>query len=129
MVNTEIMHQLFAAFPEAYINRNLEFIVLPKVNTYFRLEDCYTRRDVEAKLLEWLSRAAHKTLFYKSGKANDKVYKYHLDGINKFIGTNFTKEDMEIIYTYLGNACNHKKTMEFLKSYDMEVLRRISPCP
>ena len=46
-----------------------------------------------------------------------------LDGINMFLHTDFSFDDMEIIYTYLGNACNHKKTIRFIESgYDMHVL-------
>lgn len=31
---------------------------------------------------------------------------------------------MEKIYTYLGNACNHKKTLKFIESgYDMSILK------
>ena len=42
--------------------------------------------------------------------------KYHLDGINKFLGTNFTAQEMDVIYTYLGNSVDNLKTIEFVKS-------------
>ena len=30
------------------------------------------------------------------------------------------------IYTYLGNACNHQRTLEFVRSgYNMELLRKL----
>ena len=46
-----------------------------------------------------------------------------LDGINKFLGTNFDVMDMEQIYTYLGCACDHEKTILFIESgYIMSVL-------
>lgn len=48
---------------------------------------------------------------------------YHRDGINRFCGTDFSYDDMRIIYTYLGNRCNHEKTLRFIRSgYDMAVL-------
>ena len=48
-----------------------------------------------------------------------------LNGINQFLDTDFTEKDMEQIYTYLGNACNHEKTLRFIASgYDMSVLER-----
>ncbi len=35
----------------------------------------------------------------------------------------FTEDEMMEIYTYLGNACHHQRTIEFIKSgYDMMVL-------
>lgn len=33
----EELKRLINCFPEAYINRQLEFILIPKTNTYFRL--------------------------------------------------------------------------------------------
>ena len=49
-----------------------------------------------------------------------------LDGINMFLNTDFSKEDIDLIYTYLGNACNHNRTLEFVRSgYDMELLRKL----
>ena len=34
------------------------------------------------------------------------------------------EDDMEIIYTYLGNRCNHERTVKFIKSgYDMSVIK------
>ena len=45
-----------------------------------------------------------------------------LDGINMFLHTNFSFDDMETIYTYLGNACNHERTLKFVRSgYDMAI--------
>ena len=47
-----------------------------------------------------------------------------LDGINNYMDTDFTEDEMMEIYTYLGNACNHKKTIRFIESgYNMEVLK------
>ena len=49
-----------------------------------------------------------------------------LDGINMFLNTDFSKDDIDLIYTYLGNACNHQRTLEFVRSgYDMELLRKL----
>lgn len=54
MVDQKVLNKLFAAFPDAIINRNLEFVANPhrRVNSYFRLEDCETEEDVAAKVLE-----------------------------------------------------------------------------
>lgn len=47
----------------------------------------------------------------------------HLDGINKLLDTKFTPEDMEYIYTNLGNGINHELCMKFVKSgYDLKVI-------
>lgn len=126
MVNQKVLNDLFSAFPNAIINRNLEFVADPnrRVNSYFRLEDCETREDVTAKLLEWLSREAYKSGHFCVEWRNAQVHKYHLDGINRFCGTSFTPEDMNLIYSELGNRVNHQKTLCFVRSgYDMEVLK------
>ena len=47
-----------------------------------------------------------------------------LNGINDFLETRFSVEDIEEIYTYLGNRVNHKKTVRFVESgYDMAVFK------
>lgn len=117
-LNEDIRNRFGAAFPKFFINHNLEVIVYPRRNTYFLLIDVNTETDLVAKILEWLSREAAKSVDKKSQK-------YHLDGINAFLGTNFTKEDMMKIYTYLGNRCNHNRTLRFIESgYDLSTLTK-----
>ena len=116
--NDEIRNRFGAAFPKFFINHNLEVIVHPRRNTYFLLKGVETEVDLVAKILEWLSREAAKSVTKESQK-------YHLDGINAFLGTNFSQDDMMQIYTYLGNCCNHKRTLRFIESgYDLSVLTK-----
>ena len=127
MVSNETLRKLFLAFPNAIINRNLEFVADPnrRVNSYFRLEDCETEEDVAAKLLEWLSREAYKSQHYTPEWRNEQVRAYHLLGINTFCGTNFCKDDIRIIYSTLGNRVHHEMTLDFIRSgYDMNALTR-----
>lgn len=120
----ELITRLMKCFPNSFINHNGEFIAHKKSNTYFILKDCKTELDVKCKVLEWFSRAAHKTLLYSQGWRNIKFHEFMLNGVNEFLGMNFTADDMELIYTYLGNACNHKRTVQFVESgYDMEILK------
>lgn len=116
--NENIRHRFSEAFPKFFINHNLEAIVHPRRNTYFLLTDVHTEMDLNAKVLEWLSREAAKSVSKESQK-------YHLEGINRFLGTNFSQGEIMEIYTYLGNRCNHKKTMRFIESgYDLTVLTK-----
>lgn len=116
--NGGIRNRFAAAFPKFFINHNLEVIVHPRRNTYFLLTDVYTETDLAAKILEWLSREAAKSV-------DDQSQKYHLNGINAFLGTSFSKDDMVQIYTYLGNRVNHTKTMQFIESgYDLSTLTK-----
>lgn len=119
----ELITRLINCFPHSFINQNGEFIAHAKSNTYFILRDCKTELDVKCKVLEWLSRAAYKTEPYRRRDKNDEFHKFVRGGIIEFLGVHFSESDMETIYTYLGNACNHKKTVRFVESgYDMSVL-------
>lgn len=119
--NAEIRNRLIGAFPKFFINRQYEIIIHPTRNSYFLLSDVETELDLKCKILEWLSREACKG-------GPPKSQKYHLTGINAFLGTEFSKSDMEEIYTYLGNRCNHLKTIRFIESgYDLSVLKEAHP--
>ena len=120
----ELIKKLMNCFPNSFINHNGEFIAERKSNTYFRLEDCKTELDVKCKVLEWISRSAYKTQPYASEKRNKEFHEFMLNGINQFLETEFSQDDMEQIYTYLGNTINHERTVAFVESgYDMEYLQ------
>lgn len=121
MTDTEI--KLMSAFPKSFINQHGEFIAHQKANEYFILKGCVDDLDIKCKVLEWLSRAAFKTEPYRSAKSNETFHDFMLDGINKFLDTNFTREDMLDIYVALGNRVDHEKTIEFInRGYDFNVL-------
>lgn len=82
MVETDVLQKLFRAFPNSVINHSLEFVadVNPRVNSYFCLLNCNSEEDVQAKVLEWLSRDAYKSTHYRTNKKNEEAHKYHLDG-------------------------------------------------
>ena len=124
MVDGLVTKKLARAFPNSFINTALEFIAHKEANEYFRLEDCNNEFDVKCKVLEWLSRGAYKTCPFNSNIKNERFHNFMLNGINDFLGTDFTESDIEKIYTYLGNRCNHEKTVKFINSgYDMSVLK------
>ena len=113
-------------FEGSFFNERDEFIAHRYSNTYFIFGNCETELDVKCKVLEWLSRSASKVIPYSQEWRNKKFRKFMLDGINMFLGTNFSFDDMEIIYTYLGNACNHKRTIQFIESgYDVQALKQM----
>lgn len=124
----EVSYEIYflkCAFPKTIINENMEVIVEPKVNEYFLTADCHTKEDIQAKVLEWLSRGAYKTEPYQSIKKNMEFREYMQNGINEYLGMDFTQDDFGKIYQYLGNRVNHEKTIKFIKSgFDMGVLER-----
>lgn len=75
-----------------------------------------TPDEFKAEVIEGVSRFAFKAF-------TKPLRKEHLDGINKLLDTKFTPEDMEYIYTNLGNGINHELCMKFVKSgYDLKVI-------
>lgn len=95
---------------------NFELILVPRTNTYISLNHCSTPDEFKAKIIENCSRLASKGY-------SKPLRKEHLDGINKLLDTNFTQEDMEYIYTYLGNGIKHELCMKFVQSgYDLSVI-------
>lgn len=121
MTDTEI--RLLKCFPRSFINQNGEFIANEKTNTYFSLIDCKSDLDIKSKVLEWISRTASKGMPYRSDKSNIAHRRFMLHGINLFLEQDFDENDIEVIYTYLGNAINHNLTVKFIKNgYDMSIL-------
>lgn len=121
----EAIEELLNSFPKSFINANNEFIAHERTNQYIILSDCKSLLDIECKVLEWFSRPAHKTEPYSQGVRNQRFQEFMLNGINNFLDTKFTVEQIEVIYTQLGNAINHAKTIKFIESeYDFSVLEQ-----
>lgn len=125
MVTWELIKKLMNCFSGSLINQNGEFIAHIKANVYFNLSTCETELDIKCKILEWFSRSAFKMCPYDSNRRNKEFHRFMLNGINRFLETEFTVSDIEEIYTYLGNAINHSLTIKFIESgYDLSVLER-----
>lgn len=119
--------RLLADFIGSFFNERDEFIAHRYSNTYFKFSNCESEEDVNCKVLEWLSRPAHKGIPYSQEWRNKKFRKFMLDGINQFLNTRFDDADIELIYMYLGNSCNHNRTLEFIRSgYNLELLRKLN---
>jgi hypothetical protein len=124
IIDFEKMQKLMRSFPNSFINAEGEFIAHKYANQYFILRTCETEFDVKCKVLEWFSRS-YKEMPYRSRNQNNEFRTFMRTGINKYLGTKFTEADLCLIYTHLGNACNHEKTIEFVNSgYDLSVLER-----
>lgn len=122
MTDTEM--KLLKSFPGSFINDNGEFITERSGVACFNLANCGSSGEIKCKVLEWCSRAASKSKPYKSNAMNKQLHGMMLNGINDFLDTDFSKEDMELIYTQLGNGCNRPLCEKFVMSgYDMEVLK------
>lgn len=149
--NKEVAKEIFKLleiFSEGFINNEMEIVICHPVNpvdvyegeepyykafhgkgrnvycnVYFCINSCSDKKDVQAKVLEWWSRDAYKTQFAGS-KVTEIIQDYIRRGINEYLKTCFSRDDMETIYCHLGNSINHALTMKFIESkFNMEVLK------
>lgn len=126
IIDKEIIDSLGDCFPQSFINNSCEFIAYPRTNLYFNLGNCKNLLDVKCKVLEWFSRDASKAMPFRSDWRNEEYNTMIRERINDFLGTNFSLEDMHIIYQRLGNCINHDLTVKFVNSdYDMAVLAEV----
>lgn len=110
-------------FPNSFINHNNEIILIPKFNVYTSLDDVETDEDFKVKLCEWLSWDCCCALRYSHQKRLNRFYQENTDRFNQICGTNFTVEQMNFIYTYLGNGVKHELAKQFVKSgFDFTVI-------
>ncbi len=113
----EILKELSKNFPGSFLKVDTnEFILYPKQNYFFSLENCDSRRDIEIKVLEFASYAAYKARPYRRESLNQTFRKLALFGMNQFLKTNFTEEDIEKIYIHFGNGINHEMAGLFVDS-------------
>ena len=103
------------AFPKAYVTMNFELILVPRTNTYINLNHCSTPDEFKAEVIEGVSRFAFKGF-------TKPLCREHLDGINKLLDTHFTPEEIEHIYTNLGNGINHELCMkQLIKAHNADI--------
>lgn len=109
-------------FPNSFINRNGE-VILSEKGVYFNAMDCTDKSDIICKLFEWCSRPIAKGVAYSSAKRNREWQENLLNGLNRYLGTQFSLEDVYYIYQELGNGVNHNLTKEFIESnYNMDLI-------
>ena len=107
----------------SFINHNNEIILIPKFNVYTLLDDVETDDDFKVKLCEWFSRDCCCALRYSQNKRLERYYQENIEAFNFICGTNFTKEQMEQIYTKLGNGIKQELAKRFVKSgFDLSVI-------
>ena len=123
MKQEEYISRLMRIFPQSFINHVNELVLIPKTNLYFCLDDIESEFDIKCKILEWCSRDSVKAMPCSSDRKNEMYQDDVRKSINLYLDTNFSREQMELIYQRLGNAINRDLTIKFVKSgFDMNVL-------
>ena len=116
----EALKKLMMIFPDSFINRQLEVILIPKTNTYFSIENCDTKEDVIAKVLMYCTRDIAKAMPYQQQKRNIAFYVENRDRLRKYLGSDI---NVDVVYQILGNGINKELTYKYINSgFDAEVL-------
>lgn len=118
------IESLLSSFPRSLITYDYK-IMIDSLNV-FKFNDCQFPNDVKCKVLEYLSRWFSRITGqpFRDEETNEKYRVHILQGINNFLGTNFSEDEMRKIYNCLGYNCNHQKTLDFINSnYNMETLQ------
>ena len=128
----EIIARIITAFSQRFepvIQANAdsekyELILVRKTNLYLVVHYDMNVLDLKCTILEWLSRSACKGGSYRYERLNEKYQDKILECINYILNTSFSHEDIDKIYTYLGNGIHHSNTIKFVQSgYDMNLLQ------
>ena len=123
MEQLDIVKKSMKMLKGSFINSINEIILIPKFNIYFRLDDVNNEADFKEKLCEHFSRSCCYSLPHKTDKANKNYHKKNCEIFNAICNTDFSVDDIGIIYAHLGNGCNHQLCYEFVKSnFNLEVL-------
>ena len=121
----EALYYLKYLFPGSFINEHNELILIPETNLYIQLENCKTKFQLFAKLLEWCSRDSCFSLHYMVMKINKLYWKQNRKALNSFFDQNWSHEDMSLIYETLGCHVNTTLTKQFIESgFDLKILER-----
>ena len=120
------LSQILSAFGHSGINSNLELILIRETGSYINLNEVYSEIDLKRLCLVSVSRDCYKTQKYRYPSINNDFHKRNLDKLNKALVTNFTKDDMEIIYQHFGNGLNQDLAASFVVSgYDMNIFKEV----
>lgn len=117
-LKASLITKLYKAFPKSFINKYDvgEIVIYPATNTCFRIDKVKSELEMKCKVLEHCSKQAYKSI-------SEISIEYHRNGINSFLGQDFTVEDMKLIYIYIGDEINRDLCIEFIESdYDMNLL-------
>lgn len=127
----EIIARIITAFSQRFgpviqtnaDSKKYELILVRKTNLYLIIRYDMNVLDLKCSILEWLSRSAYKGGSYRYEKLNEKYQDKILECINYILKTSFSHEDIDKIYTYIGNGVNHELALEFVQSgYNMKRL-------
>lgn len=125
----DFLIKIMLAFPrsriEYYVYGGFVIYLDEKNMFWFSLEKIESDIELKRRFISAVSRC-YKTEPYRTSKRNIEWQQKHISAFNEALGTNFTEDDFEYIYTYLGNGCNKPIAIKFIESgYELNVLKQL----
>ena len=123
---TSEIERLESSFAKSYYNDDTFTIRLNAYKNIISFRVCKEESYIllKARVLEWCSYKAVYFNEYIQSWRNEKIKNMLLAGINHFLGTDFSKENMKNIANEIGNAKDRTKTISFIKSnYNFKILK------
>ena len=122
--------QIMEAFPESiikyFVYGGFELILDNKGNYCISLNDVMTPHNLKRKFISIVSRC-YKIELYVSNKMNIEFQDKLIKQFNQALGTKFTRDEIQLIYIYLGNGRNRDMADKFVASnFDIEVLKELA---
>lgn len=126
--NDEIIQKMLEVFPRSSYKEEKRLFKIKKNNhteiavIYINKKD--TLKIIKARLIERLVPVIVNYNGYSAKWRNDDVKEEIKQGLNNFLGTNFTYEDFRLINQSLGNGINRRLTIKFVCSdCDLNILK------
>jgi len=104
---------------KTFVNNNNELIIIPEINSYFRLDDVETELDFKCKILHWLSYDCASNHWDK--RWSPKMINF----INYMLDVDWNQDVLQAIYCRFGNGLNHDLCIKFIQSnYDLTLIQK-----
>ena len=110
----KLLQRVFECFPDGFLNRHFEFIVDRRANSYFSMKGVNDETDMGVRLLSSLSRDAYKSEPFATDRENRDFHARITDGLECWFRMTFSQDDLETIYTYLGNGIRNDLARRFI---------------
>lgn len=125
----DFLIKIMSAFPHSfikyYVHDGFEITLDEKNMLWFSLGEIDSVLELKRRFISAVSRC-YKTEPYITSKRNIEWQQKHISAFNEALGTKFNDDEIEYIYTYLGNGCNKPIAIKFIESgYDLNVLKQL----
>ena len=125
----DFLIKIMTAFPrsriEYYVYGGFVIYLDEKNMFWFSLEKIESDIELKRRFISAVSRC-YKTEPYRTSKRNIEWQQKHISAFNEALGTKFNDDEIEYIYTYLGNGCNKPIAIKFIESgYDLNILKQL----